>query len=217
MAETYHWTAQPGVKIGLAIRDGKSPASGFPERTARLGPASPPIIHKSIVIMKISKSTLGIIGLSASFFAAGVLSAQSGSAPKAATGAPTISSSAEPKYTKAIKVSTLSTAEANQEFQRNVQIIQAKRQAAFDLKQQVDKESNAAKKKELQAKLDDALKVLNEDNQKMFKAYGFSLERNYQMVVETSSIYMMVTDEEAARYEKDQAAAAAAKPAPQKK
>lgn len=168
--------------------------------------------------MNISKTTLGIIGLSASFFAAGVLSAQSGSTTKApASGAPTISSGTEPKYTKLVKVSSLTSIEANQEFQRNVQIMQQQRQALSELKQQTDKETNPAKKKELQAKLDDALKMLNENNQKMFKAYGFSLERNYQLVIETSHILMLVTDEEAAKIEKEQAAAAAKAATPAKK
>lgn len=169
--------------------------------------------------MNISKTTLGILGLSASFFAAGVLSAQSNATKAPAPGAPTISSGSEPKYTKLVKVSTLSTAEANQEFQRNVQIMQAQRQGVSELKQQLDKETNAAKKKELQTKFDEALKNLNENNQKMFKAYGFSLDRNYQLVIETAHVFMLVTDEEAAKIEKEQAAqaAAAAKAAPTKK
>ena len=51
---------------------------------------------------------------------------------------------------------------------------------------------------------------LTEDNQKMIKAYGFSLERNYTLVTEVAHVFMFVSDEEAAKVEKEQAAAAAA-------
>ena len=50
---------------------------------------------------------------------------------------------------------------------------------------------------------------LNENNQLMIKTYGFSLERNYTIVPEVSHVYMFVTDEEAAKYEKEQKDAAA--------
>ena len=45
---------------------------------------------------------------------------------------------------------------------------------------------------------------LNENNQKMVKTYGFSLTRNYTMIVETSHIYMFVSEAEATRIEESQ-------------
>lgn len=156
--------------------------------------------------MKITKTTLSLIGLSASFFVAGVLTAQSPST-KAAAPATT------EKQQKLFKVCSLTSVEANTDFQRNVQVMQAMKQNAIELNNAADKETNAAKKKEARAKADDALKVLNENNQKMFKTYGFSLDRNYTLVVETAHVYMFVTDEEAAKLEKEAAAAAKAAPA----
>ena len=144
------------------------------------------------------KTTLGIIGLSISLFAAGALLAQFG-APKAAPAA---------KQQKLIRVCTLKTIEANQEFQTNVQLMQAQRQQAVEASAAVEKEPNAARKKELKAKLDALMTKLNENNEKMKKAYGFSLDRDYTLVVETAHVYMLVSDEEAARFEKAQAAAA---------
>ncbi len=117
--------------------------------------------------------------------------------------------------TRPVLVSTLRTVEANKEFQTNVQIMQAKRQQVIETGAALEKETDAAKKKELKAKLDDLLVKLNEDNQKMIKAYGFSLERNYVLVPEVAHVYMIVTEEEAARFEK--AAAQAAKKEPAKK
>ncbi|MDP3072967.1 MAG: hypothetical protein Q8N18_21925 [Opitutaceae bacterium] len=118
------------------------------------------------------------------------------------------SAPATPKQQRLIHVSTLNTIEANQAFQNNVQIMQARRQELLVAKDALDKETNAAKKKDLKTKVDALLAKLNEDNQTMLKAYGFTLERNYTIAPVVSHVYMMVTDEEAARFDKEQAAAA---------
>jgi uncharacterized FlaG/YvyC family protein len=147
------------------------------------------------------KMTFGIIGLSVSLLAAGALLAQSG-ANKTAT--PTTPE----KQQKLVLVSTIKTIQANQEFQANVQLLQTQRQQVIEANAAVGKETNAAKKKDLKAKLDALMAKLNENNDKMKKTYGFSLDRNYTIVVETAHIYMFVSDEEAAKFEKEQAATA---------
>ncbi len=161
------------------------------------------------------KSTLGIIGLSVSFLTAGALFAES--AAKKATPAPAPVAPVAEKQQKLVLASTLKTIEANREFQANVQFVQAQRQQAVDLNAAHDKETNATKKKELKTKLDALMVQLNENNQKMSKAYGFSLDRTYTLVVETAHVYMFVTDEEAAKIEKEQAATAAKDQAAAKK
>ena len=161
------------------------------------------------------KSTLGIIGLSASLLSAGVLLAES--AAKKAAPAPAAAAPAAEKQQKLVLASTLKSIEANREFQANVQFAQAQRQQAVDLNAAHDKETNATKKKELKTKLDALMVQLNENNQKMAKAYGFSLDRTYTLVVETAHVYMFVSDEEAAKIEKEQAAAAAKEQAAAKK
>ena len=122
---------------------------------------------------------------------------------------------AKPATQKLIKVATLPTAEANREFQANVQLVQAQRQAAVELNSAVEKEKDAAKKKELKAQFDTLVTKLNENNEAMRKAYGFSLDRNYTIEIEKAHVYMLVTDEEAARIEAAEKAAAA-KPAAKK-
>jgi hypothetical protein len=157
------------------------------------------------------KTTFGIIGLSAALLATSALLAQSGTAKKT-------DPASAPKQQKLVEVCTLKTVEANQEFQSNVQLLQTQRQQAIDLTAALEKETDAAKKKDLKAKLDELMAKLTENNQKMVKAYGFSLERNYTIVIETAHVYMFVSDEEAAKIEKEQAAAAkAAKDKPAKK
>lgn len=138
-------------------------------------------------------TTLRIVALGASLLAAGLLSAQTATAPKTAP--------AE-KPQKLVRVSTLKTVEANREFQTNVQLIQVQRQAAIELNAAMEKEKDAAKKKEIKGQLEQLMARLNENNDKMRKAYGFSLDRNYTLVVETAHVYMFVSDEEAAKIEK---------------
>ncbi len=153
------------------------------------------------------KSIITILGLSACLLSAGLIAADAKKAADTKKAAAPTAPAAE-KQQKLVRVSTLKTVEANREFQANVQVMQAQRQAAVELNAAHDKETNAAKKKEIKAKLDEAMAKLNENNQKMVKAYGFSLDRNYTLVIETAHVYMFVSDEEAAKIEKEQAAAA---------
>ena len=143
-----------------------------------------------------------VLGLAATRLAAAE------SAPKKTDPAP-----AAEKQQKLVRVSTLNTIEANREFQANVQLMQVQRQAAIELNNAHEKETDATKKKELKTQLDGVLAKLNENNDKMRKAYGFSIDRNYTLVVETAHVYMFVTDEEAAKVEE----AAKAEAAKQKK
>jgi hypothetical protein len=167
-----------------------------------------------------TKSSLRFLALGASLIASAAIAAESASKTVAV---PPASAAAAPKPQKLIRVSTLNTVQANQEFQQNVQIMQAQRQQVIEASNAFEAEKDPAKKKELKAKADALLAKLNDDNQKMFKTYGFTLDRNYTMVIETAHVYMLVSDEEAAKFEKEQAAAAAkeqaekAKAAPKKK
>lgn len=113
-----------------------------------------------------------------------------------------------PKSQKLVRVSTLNTVEANREFQANVQLVQVQRQAAVELNAALEKETDAAKKKDLKSQLDALMAKLNENNNKMRQTYGFSLDRNYTVVIEKAHVYMFVSDEEAARVEKAEAEAA---------
>ena len=108
---------------------------------------------------------------------------------------------AQPAPQKLIRVSSLNTVQANQEFDRNVRLLQAQRERAVQLANAIETAQTDEAKSGLQQELDALMEKLNENNKKMVQAYGFSLTRNYTRVIETSHIYMFVTDEEAARYE----------------
>jgi len=155
-----------------------------------------------------TKSTLGVLLLGASMLTASLWAADTVTFPGAtATPAPAPATPA-PKQQKLLKVCSITTAQGFQEFQANVQVMQTQRQLVIEANTAYEKETNAAKKKELKAKLDELLAKLNENNQAMIKAYGFSLDRSYTVSVEKADVYMLVTDEEAAKIEKAQAATA---------
>ena len=120
--------------------------------------------------------------------------------PAAATAAPAAQSQA-PGQQKFVQVCSLNTAQANQGFQRNVQILQAQRQQAVQLQNQINTATAEDQKQQLREQLNAVMAKLNENNQLMVKTYGFSLTRNYTRVVETAHVYMYVSPEEAARYE----------------
>ena len=152
------------------------------------------------------RHTLLPLALGASLLTAGSVFGQNKSGniavPSGAT-APAAAAAA-PKPQKLVKIATLNGAEANREFQNNVQLVQAQRQAAVELNAKWEQEKDAKKKAELKSQLDQLLTKLNDNNNAMQKAYGFSLTRNYTMEIVSANIYMFVTDEEAAALEKAQ-------------
>ncbi len=149
--------------------------------------------------------TLTLLALCAAFLSAGYLLGQGQSkAAGSSTAAPAAPAAAAAPQQKLIKVATLSTAQANRDFQANVQLVQMQRQAAIELNSKIEAEKDAAKKKELKSQFDALMAKLNENNQAMVKNYGFSLTRNYTMEVEVSHIYLIATDEEIAQIEKAQ-------------
>ncbi len=108
---------------------------------------------------------------------------------------------------KLVKISTLGSIEANQEFQRNVQIMQAQRQRVVQLQRQIEETQTKDLKINLKKELESALDKLNKDNKKMAVTYGFSLNRNYMLVVEKAHIYMAVSEDEARKIEKEKSKA----------
>ncbi len=139
------------------------------------------------------QNLLSLLALSASLVSAGYLLGQN---PKGADSAPA------PTQQKLVRIATLDSVETNREFQANVQLLQNQRQAAVELNTAMEKEKDARKKKEIKAQLDQLLAKLNDNNAKMQKAYGFSLTRNYVVEIEKANIYLLVTDDEAAKIEK---------------
>ena len=96
-----------------------------------------------------------------------------------------------------VKVAELNTIDANKEFQKNVQLVQQQRALAAQILTKINSTSEKQEKAKLQSQLENLQKKLNENNQLMFKTYGFSLNRNYVLTVEKSHIHMWVSEDEA--------------------
>ena len=96
-----------------------------------------------------------------------------------------------------VKVASLNTVESNKEFQKNVQLVQQQRALAVQILSQLEKTQDKEEHDKLQEQLDSLQKKLNDNNQLMFKTYGFTLNRNYVLTVEKSHVHMWVTKEEA--------------------
>lgn len=147
------------------------------------------------------RTILTFLALGASFLTAGYLIGQTNKgAGTPAAAAP------DAKPQRLIKVVTLNDATANREFQQNVQLVQAQRQAVIELEAAIEKEKDAKQKADYQKKRDEILTKLQQNNDSMVKNYGFSLTRNYTMEVERASIYMFVSEEEAVKIEAEQKA-----------
>lgn len=95
-----------------------------------------------------------------------------------------------------VKVASLNTIDSNKEFQRNVQLVQQQRALAAELLSKMDTVQDEEEHNKLKTELDSLQQKLNENNELMFKTYGFSLNRNYVLTVEKSHIHMWVTEEE---------------------
>ena len=103
-----------------------------------------------------------------------------------------------------VKVASLNTIDANKEFQTNVQLVQQQRALAAQLLSKMDGVQDQEEHMKLKEQLDSLQKKLNENNQLMFKTYGFSLNRNYVLTVEKSHIHMWVTEEEAKKIKQNE-------------
>ena len=75
--------------------------------------------------------------------------------------------------------------------------MQQQRALAAQILTKINSTSEKQEKAKLQSQLENLQKKLNENNQLMFKTYGFSLNRNYVLTVEKSHIHMWVSEDEA--------------------
>ena len=99
-----------------------------------------------------------------------------------------------------VKVAAIDGLDANEEFTRNVQVIQSQRQEIVKLNASTNEAAAGSdERKALQTQLDAAVKKLETDNQTMAKSYGYSILRNYVRVPEVSQIFVVLTDEEIAK------------------
>ena len=93
-------------------------------------------------------------------------------------------------------VCELKTPEENANFQRNLNIMQRDSQAVEFFKKQLAAESDAAKKADLQKKLETLEKNFGTNDAAMQKAYNFAASRKYRIVFLESNICVPLTNDE---------------------
>lgn len=129
----------------------------------------------------------------------GALCATSNLASFAQTGSAGDASAAPAQQTALIKIATIDGRAANDEFTRNVQVLQSQRQEIVRLSEAMDAAADDKTHDELQTKLDAAVKKLDGDNSLMAKSYGYTILRNYVRIPEKSEIFIVMTPEEIAK------------------
>ena len=104
------------------------------------------------------------------------------------------------QQTVLVKIASIDGVAANEEFTRNVQVIQSQRQEIVKLNASTNEAAAGSDaRKALQSQLDAAVKKLETDNETMAKSYGYSIMRNYVRVPENSQIFVVLTEEEIAK------------------
>ena len=117
----------------------------------------------------------------------------------AAPATPSASAAASDQNTL-VKISTIEGKAANEEFTRNVQVLQNERQEIVKLNTATNEAAAGSDaRKALQTQLDAAVKRLDTDNQTMAKTYGYSILRNYVRIPEVSEVYVVLTEDEIAK------------------
>ncbi len=84
-----------------------------------------------------------------------------------------------------IRICKLSSVQANEDFRRNVNVMQAHRREVLAANEAGDA-----------ARTETLLKKLNEDNALMVKTYGYSLARDYLQRIVESRVFVKLSDEE---------------------
>ena len=116
------------------------------------------------------------------------------------SGAATDAAATAAAQTSLVKISTIEGKAANDDFTRNVQVLQAERQDIVKLNTATNEAAaGSAARKALQTQLDAAVARLDADNKTMAKTYGYSILRNYVRIPEVSEIYIVLTEEEMAK------------------
>ncbi len=91
--------------------------------------------------------------------------------------------------------------EENNNFRRNVQLVQAQRNQLVQMKE-AEKTATDEQKTKLEEEIKKAEETLLKNNEEMTKRYGFSLARDYLMEVEESKLYTLVNEEQFLKAEK---------------
>lgn len=86
---------------------------------------------------------------------------------------------------------TIEGAEANENYQRNVQLMTQRRNAILKAQKAAQTETDSEKKQDLQNQIKQAVEQLDTLNKQMYERYRYTLNRNYQYAIETSRVFRL--------------------------
>ena len=129
-----------------------------------------------------------------------IMSGASAQQPSGEGVLPSADASAEPE--QLVKIATLNTPQANDEFTRNVQIMQEQRRAVANLYALLAQEEDEDIKYNIEAKIHELMVKLNDENKRMAEAFHYTLNRRYVRSIENATVYIQLSDEEADSHRK---------------
>ena len=118
------------------------------------------------------------------------------------SGAPEVIGADDTSNGRLVQIATLNSPEANNEFTRNVQIMQARVREIANMNTLLAEEEDASAKRAVENQIKELIRRVNEDNKKMADTYRYSLNRKYIRNVEQATVFIQLSDEDVAAVKK---------------
>ena len=118
------------------------------------------------------------------------------------SGAPEVIGADDTSNGRLVQIATLNSSEANNEFTRNVQIMQARVREIANMNTLLAEEEDAAAKRAVENQIKELIRRVNEDNKKMADTYRYTLNRKYIRNIEQATVFIQLSDEDVAAVKK---------------
>ncbi len=95
-----------------------------------------------------------------------------------------------------LQMATLDSPEANNQFSRNVQIMQNRVHETVKMNELLDQENDPQAKKDIKKQIEEMMRRINEGNKLMAETYRYSLNQKYVRNIEEVTVFIKLTDED---------------------
>lgn len=114
-----------------------------------------------------------------------------------------LESSATATADRLVRIARLETPGTNNEFTRNVEIMQARVRKVANLNQLLAAETEPAAREKIEIQIAELMQRINDDNKRMAESYGYSLTRRYVRNIEKATVLLVLSDKEVERIRVD--------------
>ena len=118
------------------------------------------------------------------------------------SGAPEVIGADDTSNGRLVQIATLNSPDANNEFTRNVQIMQARVREIANMNTLLAEEEDASAKRAVENQIKELIRRVNEDNKKMADTYRYTLNRKYIRNIEQATVFIQLSDEDVAAVKK---------------